>query len=75
VRSSSKGDHRWVHVDGWAGPTYPSHQHLESLVGKAPNGIVVLWLQTGAPDGDITPWFGQALVDPWTGEVVDVVIE
>ena len=75
VRSSSEWDHRWVNVDDWPGPSYPSHQHLESLAGKAPNGIVVLWLQKATPDGDVRPWFGQALVDPWTGQVADVVIE
>lgn len=73
VRTSKAGDALWV--DSWPGPSYPSHQHLESLAGKAQNGIVVLWLQRGAPHGDIKPWFGEALVDPWTGHVVDVVIE
>jgi hypothetical protein len=73
VRTSSPADDLWV--DGWPGPTYPSHQHLESIAGKAPNGIVVLPLQKGAPEGDTVPWLGEALVDPWTGAVVDVVLE
>ncbi len=74
VELRSEGQHAWVSVAGWPGPTYPPHPYLEALDGRAPNGIVVLVLQKAAP-GDADPWLGQALVDPWTGEVVDVVFE
>jgi hypothetical protein len=60
----------WVDVGGWPGPTYPPQPRMSGLAGKAPNGIMEIGLQQRVPGVDYT--LGVALVDPWTGEVVDV---
>jgi hypothetical protein len=73
VRARPADGRQWVTVIGWPGPTYPSHQHLDTLAGRAPNGIVVLGLQQKVSGSDQR--IGAALVDPWTAEVVDVVFE
>lgn len=52
-------------VVGRPGPNYGS-----GLAGKAPNGVVEVSLQQKVPGVDHL--MGVALVDPWTGEVVDV---
>ena len=60
----------WVDIGGWPGPPYPPQPRMSGLAGKAPNGIMEIGLQQQVPGMDHT--LGVALVDPWTGEVVDV---
>jgi hypothetical protein len=60
----------WVDVTGWPGPTYGSQPRMSGLVGKAPNGIMEIGLQQQVPGVEHT--LLVALVDPWTGELVDI---
>lgn len=47
------------------GPDYPPQPRFAGLSGRAPNGVVELWLVRDLPGA--VDSIGTALVDPWTG--------
>ncbi|MFO7533532.1 MAG: hypothetical protein R6W93_13815 [Candidatus Limnocylindrales bacterium] len=64
------GRDRWcdwcVSVTGWPGPTYERHLYLSHLGDTRPNGVLDLELDQRKTRGII-------ILDPWTGEVIDVL--
>jgi hypothetical protein len=64
------GRERWcdwcVSATGWPGPTYERHLYLSHLGDTRPNGVLDLELDQRQTRGII-------ILDPWTGEVIDVL--
>jgi hypothetical protein len=70
VEAHADGEHWDVYVSEWSPETPLRQQRWRGLAGRVPNGFVEIMLAQKIPGLEYQ--LGSALLDPWTGELLDV---
>jgi hypothetical protein len=74
VEAHPDGEHwNMTDVDGWSADTPLRVERWQGLHGKVPNGFAEVGLSQRLPGVPHT--YGVALLDPWTGDLLDVSFE